>query len=81
MQHYVYPNSWHKSRAEWEDQVYRDQLKQHLCKELGITLVHVPFTVPHKHVEDFIRQEIQRVAATSDPAQVFITRLQPLTKT
>jgi hypothetical protein len=69
MQHYVYPNSWHKSRAEWEDQLYRDQLKQHLCKELGITLVHVPFTVPHKHVEDFIRQETQRVAVIPELAK------------
>ena len=28
MQHYVYSNSWHKSRAEWEEQVYRDRLKE-----------------------------------------------------
>ena len=61
MQHYVYPNSWHKSREDWEEQVFRDQLKQDVCKRAGIVLVHVPFTVLQKDVEDFIRQEIQRV--------------------
>ena len=61
MQHYVYPNSWHKSREDWEEQIFRDQLKQDVCKRSGIVLVHVPFTVVQKDVEEFIRQEIQRV--------------------
>jgi len=65
MQHYVYPNSWHKSRAEWEEQIYRDRLKEELCKQIGVTLVHVPFTVQQKDVEGFIRQEIERVSLSS----------------
>ena len=62
MQHYVYPNSWHKSRAEWEEQIFRDRLKEASCKQIGVTLVHVPFTVQQKDVEGFIRQEIQRLS-------------------
>lgn len=62
MQHYVYPNSWHKNRTEFEEQVYRDRLKEDLCKQLGVTLVHVPFTVQQKNVEEFIRAELQRLS-------------------
>jgi hypothetical protein len=62
LQHYVYPNSWHKSRTEWEDQIYRDQLKEALCKQAGVTLIHVPFTVQQKDVQNFICQEIARVS-------------------
>jgi hypothetical protein len=61
MQHYVYPNSWHKSRGEWEELMYRDQLKQHLCGQAGVTLLYVPFTVTASRVEQYIREEIQRV--------------------
>ena len=62
MQHYVYPNSWHKNRTEFEEQVYRDRLKEDLCKQAGITLVHVPFTVQQKGVEGFLRAELQRLS-------------------
>lgn len=61
MQHYVYPNSWHKNRAEFEEQVYRDRLKEDLCKQAGIMLVHVPLTVQQKGVEIFIHEEMQRL--------------------
>jgi len=61
LQHYVYPNSWHKSRAEWEEQMYRDRLKEELCVHAGVTLVHVPFTVAANRVEQYIREEVQRV--------------------
>jgi len=48
-----------------EVQVYRDRLKERLCKEEGVTLVHVPFTVQRKDVEDYIRKEICRVAEST----------------
>lgn len=62
MQHYVYPNSWHKNRTEWEEQVFRDRLKEDACKKAGVTLVHIPFTVQRNKLDSFIREEIQRVA-------------------
>jgi hypothetical protein len=61
VQHYVYPNSWHKNRQEWEDLQYRDKLKEHLCKQAGVMLIHVPFTVQQKRVEQFICSELQRL--------------------
>ena len=62
LQHYVYPNSWHKNRSEWEELIYRDRLKEELCRGEGVTLVHVPFTVAANRVEQYIREEVQRVA-------------------
>jgi hypothetical protein len=61
LQHYVYPNSWHKTRSEWEEQIHRDQLKAQLCQKTGVTLLHVPFTVPLNKMEQFLREEIRRV--------------------
>jgi hypothetical protein len=74
MQHYVYPNSWHKSRSEWDEQVYRDRLKQQLCQRVGVTLLHVPFTVPSNKVEQFIREEIQRVTLLGSTLHTWLTR-------
>ena len=73
MQHSVFPNSWCKSRHEWEELIYRDKLKQHLCQQAGVTLIHVPFTVTANRVEQFIRDEIQRVALPGSPVQVWHT--------
>lgn len=61
IQHYVWPNNWHKTRADWEEQLYRDDLKQNLCRQNGVTLVHVPFTVQQKDAESYIRQELKRI--------------------
>jgi hypothetical protein len=61
IQHYVYPNNWHKSRAEWEEQLYRDRLKLDLCQQAGVTLLHVPYTVQLNKMEQYLREEIRRV--------------------
>jgi hypothetical protein len=73
--HYVYPNSLHKTRDEFDAQVYRDELKKKLCAEAGrgVLLIHIPFTVPHKSMESFIRSEIERLTEADEqlhmPAQ------------
>jgi len=64
--HYVYPNSLHKTREEFDAQVYRDNLKQELCARAGVLLIHVPFTVPHAAMETYIRAEIDRLAVCDD---------------
>lgn len=73
-QHYVFPNSLHKTRGEWEDQVYRDRLKEDLCRYTGVTLVHVPFTVSQKDIESYIWQEIERVGIPGAALLSFIAR-------
>ena len=61
--HYVFPNSLHKTRAEFDAQAYRDRLKLELCTKAGVLLIHVPFTVPHGAMETYIRSEIDRLSS------------------
>jgi hypothetical protein len=65
-QHYVHPNSWHKTRQEFDAQVYRDTLKRQLCAQSGCLLLEVPFTVPHAAMETYIRSEIDRLSSEND---------------
>jgi hypothetical protein len=44
IQHYKFPNFWHKSEEEFNDQQNRDQLKREYCKINGIKLIEVPYT-------------------------------------
>lgn len=44
-QHYVYPNKFHKTRAEFESQIRRDQYKTHQARQKEIFLIPVPYTV------------------------------------
>jgi hypothetical protein len=53
-QHYVYPNSWHKTQQEFEDQLFRDALKKRLCENEGIYLITIPYTTPNSDLYDFI---------------------------
>lgn len=74
LQHYVYPNSWHKTRAEFQEQVFRDQIKVDLCQQAGVILLHIPFTVTSNKVEQFIRDEVTRVALATSPLHQHMSR-------
>ena len=62
--HYVYPNSLHKTREEFDAQVFRDKLKQKLCAEAGVLIIVVPFSVSHKTMGVYIRSEMERLTET-----------------
>lgn len=57
--HHAYPNSFHKSRAQFDDQVYRDRLKDELTKANRVTLIRIPFTIPFKKIEAYLREELR----------------------
>ena len=65
LQHYVYPNHWHKTRVDFQEQVFRDHIKVDLCQQMGVTLLHIPFTVTANKVEQYIRDEVARVTESS----------------
>ena len=46
MQHYIYPNMFHKTREEFINQIRRDQFKVDTCDANGIYLITVPYNVP-----------------------------------
>ena len=45
IQHYKFPNSFHKTEQVFYDQVYRDTLKAELTEKEGIILIVVPYTI------------------------------------
>lgn len=61
IQHYVYPNPFHKSREEFSAQKQRDRLKHALCKAEGVTLVEVPYTVKRQDIQAFLSAELHKV--------------------
>lgn len=45
IQHYVYPNTFHKTKEDFDKQQERDKLKKKICKKQKINLIVVPYTV------------------------------------
>jgi hypothetical protein len=60
-QHYEYTPYFHKDRKAFEDQVFRDKLKEQKCKENGIDLIVVPYTIKHQHIRSFIKTEARKL--------------------
>lgn len=59
IQHYKFPNYFHKSKEEFIQQVRRDDLKRRLCDEHGVYLIVVPYT-KKDNLEQYLKQEYER---------------------
>jgi len=60
-QHYVYTPYFHKSYDSFLNQKYRDKMKSDKCKDLGISLIIVPYTVKISDIEGYIQNEARRM--------------------
>uniref|UniRef100_A0A6C0LVX5 Uncharacterized protein n=1 Tax=viral metagenome TaxID=1070528 RepID=A0A6C0LVX5_9ZZZZ len=60
VQHYVYTPYFQKSKAHFLNQKYRDDMKQRICKENGVVLITVPYTVKIKDIQSFIVNECRK---------------------
>ena len=58
IQHDQFPNVWHRTRQEFEEQRARDALKIELCKCADVYLIHVPHTVEFDDLFDYIEYEL-----------------------
>jgi hypothetical protein len=45
IQHYQYPNRFHKTIQEFEAQQQRDKTKEELCHKNGVRLIRVPYII------------------------------------
>lgn len=61
VQHYVWPNKFHKNKGQFLAQVSRDKFKQKRCKELGINLLVIPYTVKRDDLEAWIRRRLSHM--------------------
>lgn len=60
IQHYAFPNYFHKSEKEFEDQKKRDKIKCDTCKKKGVFLITVPYTVTHDKIHDYITSHLPK---------------------
>lgn len=59
-QHYEFIPFFHKTKETFRNQQYRDELKRRMCKNNGIFLIEIPYTVKVDDIESYIRNAIQR---------------------
>ena len=55
IQHYVYPNYFHRTKEDFIKQIRRDQFKVNCCDNNGIYLITVPYNVAVDKIEEYIR--------------------------
>jgi hypothetical protein len=60
-QHYEYTPYFHSSRDAFNTTRYRDEMKARLCKDNGISLIVVPYSVPVSKIEAHLSQEFERL--------------------
>lgn len=56
IQHYKYVKHFH-NESSFEKRMKDDELKRKLCKQRGITLIEIPYTVKKRELRDYIIQE------------------------
>lgn len=60
-QHYEFTPKFHKSKNDFYNQKYRDQIKKQLCYENKIDLIEVPFSVSHEEIPIYIDQALEKL--------------------
>jgi hypothetical protein len=58
-QHYSFPNAFHQNIEEYEAQVFRDKLKKKLCRQHGIMLIEIPYTIRQQELKEFIVKKLR----------------------
>lgn len=60
IQHYQYTPYFHTTKDAFYNQKYRDDMKKRLCKEQGVVLIEVPYTVRVHDIEPYLVRELRR---------------------
>lgn len=58
IQHYKYIPYFHKTKDSFQNQKYRDYMKNEMCKKNGITLIEVPYTVKVPEIKSFLLNKL-----------------------
>ena len=53
-QHYHFTPFFHKNKETFTNQRYRDEIKRMICKNMGIKLIEIPYTVKHEDLYSHI---------------------------
>ena len=60
-QHYEYVPFSHRNRDAFTNQKYRDELKRRMCKDNGVRLIEVPYTVKQDQIESYLHNELAKL--------------------
>lgn len=74
VQHYEFPNRYHKTEEEFLAYRARDEFKRRQCNEHGVHLIVIPYTVKLTEIPDFIRSRLPvhyRGIAKADISDIF----------
>ena len=58
VQHYKYVPYFHKNKESFLNQKYRDEMKRVKCKENGVKLIEVPYSIAHEDIENYLEKEL-----------------------
>jgi len=58
IQHYKFPNPFHKYEKEFIMQKQRDIAKKTICESKGILYIEVPYYIKKENLRDFINNKI-----------------------
>ncbi len=61
IQHYKYIPYFHKNKEAFYNQKYRDEFKRRMCKDNGVFLIEVPYTVKIENIENYIVRELDKL--------------------
>jgi hypothetical protein len=59
-QHYKYLPFFHRNKEAFYNQKYRDELKTRMCRDNGVILIEVPYTVKIQDIERYIINELRK---------------------
>lgn len=65
IQHYKYTPYFHRNKDAFENQRYRDFMKKTLCEKNGISLIEVPYTIPHDRIENYLDEKLVKMGFIS----------------
>lgn len=60
VQHYKYVPYFHKNKEAFDNQKYRDFMKEQMCDKAGIILISVPYTVEIGQIKPYIETELRK---------------------
>lgn len=60
-QHYNYTSFFHRNVEASTNQKYRDELKRRMCRENGINLIEVPYTIKLHDIGPFLHLQLKKL--------------------
>lgn len=59
-QHYHFNKYFHKSELDFAKQLQRDEDKRRKCKDKGVLLIEVPYTIDNEKIREFLIHQLKK---------------------